>query len=89
MKKSLTFKSEAEEADYWYAHRREVEADLRKAKNTLTPAEIVAREQTRPVNIRMAVGDIERAKQLAIAKGIGYQTLIRMLLHESLAKENA
>jgi predicted DNA binding CopG/RHH family protein len=80
------FKSEKEEADWLYAHRKEIEAAFRKEKKTktLTVQEIIERERTKPISIRLAVGDIERAKQRARAQGIGYQTLIRMLVHESL-----
>jgi predicted DNA binding CopG/RHH family protein len=45
----------------------------------------VERERTKPISIRLATGDIERAKELARAKGIGYQTLLRMLVHEGLS----
>ena len=80
------FKSEKEEADWLYAHRKEIEAEFRKEKKTktLTVQQIIERERTKPISIRLAVGDIERAKQRARAQGIGYQTLIRMLVHESL-----
>ena len=80
------FKSEKEEADWLYAHRKEIEAEFRKEKKTrtLTVQEIIQRERTKPISIRLAVGDIERAKQRARAQGIGYQTLLRMLVHESL-----
>ena len=80
------FKSEKEEADWLYAHRKEIEAEFRKEKKTktLTVQEIIERERTKPISIRLAVGDIERAKQRARAQGIGYQTLLRMLVHESL-----
>jgi predicted DNA binding CopG/RHH family protein len=49
-------------------------------------ARSVEREATRAISIRLAVADIERAKALAKAKGIGYQTLIRMLVRESLER---
>jgi predicted DNA binding CopG/RHH family protein len=83
------FKSEKEEADWSYAHRREIERDLDKAAKkgqSLTVAEIIGRETTKLISIHLAIGDIERAKAQAKAKGIGYQTWIRMLLHESLEK---
>jgi len=44
--------------------------------------------ETKSVTIRLAVGDITRVKKLAETKGIGYQTLIRMLLHESLWRDS-
>jgi predicted DNA binding CopG/RHH family protein len=82
------FKSEKEEADWWYRNRRKVEVELSKVKgNGLTVAQIVEREtQTKAISIRLPIGDIERAKEQAKAKGIGYQTLIRMLVHDSLRK---
>ena len=80
------FKSEKEKADWLYAHRKEIEGKFRKEKKTktLTVQEVIEQERTKPISIRLAVGDIERAKQRARAQGIGYQTLIRMLVHESL-----
>jgi predicted DNA binding CopG/RHH family protein len=33
------------------------------------------------------MADIERARKLSAKKGLGYQTLIKMLLHESLERE--
>jgi predicted DNA binding CopG/RHH family protein len=40
--------------------------------------------QTRLVSIRLNAPDIVRAKRLAVAKGLPYQTLIKSLLHEAL-----
>jgi predicted DNA binding CopG/RHH family protein len=40
-----------------------------------------------PVTIRLASEDIATARQLADDKGIGYQTYIKLLLHEALQKE--
>ena len=39
---------------------------------------------TQAISIRLPVADIERAKVQAKAKGIGYQTLLRMLVHDVL-----
>jgi predicted DNA binding CopG/RHH family protein len=81
------FKTEKQEADWLYAHRRGIESEMRKEKRskTLTVAQIVEREQTKPISIRLSVADIERAKEQAKTKGIGYQTLIRMLIRDGLA----
>jgi hypothetical protein len=81
------FKSEKAEADWLYANRVRIEAAMAREKRTKgpSPAQIVAREaESKMISIRLAAGDIERAKELAASKGIGYQTLIRMLIHESL-----
>lgn len=85
------FKSEAEEADWWYANRKQVERELRaleksgKGKNSMQALE-EHRDQTQAISIRLSVADLELAKKQAAAKGIGYQTLMRMLLHEALDK---
>ena len=43
---------------------------------------------TKQVSIRLAVGDVELARRLARRKGVPkYQTYIKTLLHEALAKE--
>jgi predicted DNA binding CopG/RHH family protein len=82
------FKNEDEEADWLYAHRKQIERELRtleKSGKGLTVQEILAEQsKTQAISLRLPVADIERAKQRATAKGIGYQTLIRMLLHEAL-----
>lgn len=46
------------------------------------------RPRTRQVPIRIAENDLERAKALATRKGIGYQTLIKMALHEWLDQQD-
>src|SRR5215469_4552317 len=83
------FKNEREEADWLYAHRKEIEKEFFESKKvkSLTVRQIIERERTKPISIRLAIGDIERAKEQAKAKGIGYQTLIRMLVHDSLRQD--
>ena len=41
----------------------------------------------RPTSIRLRAEDIERARKLAARRGLGYQTYLKMLLHEALDKE--
>jgi predicted DNA binding CopG/RHH family protein len=41
----------------------------------------------RPTSIRLRPEDIERARKLAARRGLGYQTYLKMLLHEALDKE--
>ena len=43
--------------------------------------------ESKNITIRMPLRDIERARLLADRKGIGYQTLIKVLVHEGLARE--
>jgi predicted DNA binding CopG/RHH family protein len=86
------FKNESEEANWLYAHRKEIEAFKGKplrGKNgkLMTPAEIATAyiaKQTRPVTLRLATVDIERAKVQAEKAGLGYQTYLKSLIHQAL-----
>jgi predicted DNA binding CopG/RHH family protein len=89
-----SFRNEKDEAAWWERHRAEVEADLRHAmrqQKTLSLSDVLAQakrmKELLPVTIRLASDDIATARQLASGKGIGYQTYIKLLLHEALAKE--
>ena len=73
-------KSEAEEAQWWDAHMRDVETNLVEG--------IQERRESKNITIRVAVSDIERARALAAEKGIGYQTFMKMLLKEALDRES-
>jgi predicted DNA binding CopG/RHH family protein len=87
------FATEAEEANWWYENRRMVADEFRKAMREGTirrgTAERLVREarESRNITIRIPVEDIERARELAGKKGIGYQTYMKMLLHEALEHE--
>ncbi len=57
----------------------------RAAVNKEALAVLAARARSRQVTIRLTNAQIEDAKQQAAAKGLKYQTYIKMLLHEALA----
>jgi predicted DNA binding CopG/RHH family protein len=88
-----TFKTEAEEAKWWYENRDMVEREFMTAIRNGTVghgiAQRLAREvrESKNITIRMPVADIDRARDLARKKGIGYQTYMKMLLHEALNRE--
>ena len=89
------FESEADEARWWDDHRAMVEDNLlgSMAKGTAQrgTAKRLSR-QGRPsknITIRITLEDIDRARRLAGVKGVGYQTLMKMLLHEALGREEA
>jgi predicted DNA binding CopG/RHH family protein len=88
--KKPTFKTEAEEADWYDRNRAKIKwgKPLRdKTGKPLTPAEIAAAhlaKQTRPVTLRLAVADIELAKTQAEQKGLGYQTYLKSLIHQAV-----
>jgi predicted DNA binding CopG/RHH family protein len=88
------FHNEREEAAWWEKHRAAVEADLRAAmrqRKTISLHDVLAQARRKkdllPVTIRLASEDIATARQLADDKGIGYQTYIKLLLHDALQKE--
>jgi predicted DNA binding CopG/RHH family protein len=51
--------------------------------------ESLMKPPTQKVMLRIPAGDLERARRQAADKGIGYQTLMKMLLHEALSREEA
>ncbi len=86
---------EAEEAKWWDDHRRMAEQELIKAIRDGTAqrgaAQRLAKQSraSKNITIRMPVDDIERARRLADRKGLGYQTYMKMLLHEALNREES
>ncbi len=89
------FKNESEEADWWasragrkYLKRKSAQARARgvKFKGSALVAELNRRGSVQ-IAIRLPAADIARARKLAGRKGIGYQTLVKMLLHEGLERE--
>jgi predicted DNA binding CopG/RHH family protein len=74
------FRSEAEEAEWWDSHQ-DLVADLllKHGRRAAIPS--------KSITVRIPVTDIDKARQLAEAKGIGYQTLIKVLLHDALKRE--
>ena len=84
------FMSEEEDAKWHQGNRRALEgaAERRIMENsTLTLQQAAIRAKTRPVTLRMAASDIDTARAIAAQKGIGYQTYVKMLLHEALRRE--
>lgn len=89
-----TFTNEAEEARWWAEHQDDAEdffgkptqaqidkvtAQLSRLKRNKTPSEAIS--------LRLPIDDLTQAKDLAERKGIGYQTLLKMLIHEGLQRE--
>jgi predicted DNA binding CopG/RHH family protein len=86
------FKSEAEEAEWWYKNRARLDKDLLAAAkkgelkrlDTATLQARLAASKTRVVSIRLPENDIGLARQQAAQKGLPYQTYIKSLLHQAL-----
>ena len=97
-KKSLQmpiFKSESEEADWWasragraYVKQRSAEAQSKglKASGSSLVAKL-NKKRTEQIAIRLPEADLAQARKIAERKGIGYQTLLKMLVREGLARE--
>ena len=89
------FATEAEEAKWWDDHMDVVQANfLEGLENGTLKTGAMKRltseaRQSKNIIIRMPLNDIERARLLAERKGIGYQTYIKILLHEALEKEES
>ncbi len=86
------FKTEAEEAQWWFDNRRKVEDALMDAMDSGTIGRGAARRLTseartsRNVTIRMAEADLDLARKQAEEKGLPYQTYIKSILHEALVE---
>jgi predicted DNA binding CopG/RHH family protein len=83
------FKSEAEEAKWWFDHQDEVLGDFERASQNGTLVRgAAARVSALPTTtIRLDPADIELARQQAEKKGLKYQTYLKMVIHEALLKE--
>jgi predicted DNA binding CopG/RHH family protein len=98
LKKSIQmpkFKNESDEADWWasregrdYVERRSAEAKSKGSKTAGSRLVArIAKKNSIQIAIRLPEGDLKQARKIATRKGIGYQTLIKMLVHEGLQRE--
>ena len=99
MKKSVQmpkFKTASEEANWWssregrdYVKRRSAEAQSKGTKTSGSRLVAkIAKKNSIQIAIRLPEVDLKRARKIATRKGIGYQTLIKMLVHEGLQRES-
>ncbi|MGA7234984.1 MAG: hypothetical protein WBY44_04860 [Bryobacteraceae bacterium] len=89
------FVNASEEADWW-ASREGREFVKQKAaaagKKGVSPrgSRLVGQVKTAAsvqIALRLPGPDLAKARELAAQKGIGYQTLLKMLVHEGLRRE--
>ena len=86
------FKTEAEEAAWWFKNRAEldrrfgeaVKSGKAKRLDAANLASILSTSKARVVSIRLPEDDIQLARQQAARKGLPYQTYIKSLLHQAL-----
>ncbi|MGD0125589.1 MAG: CopG family antitoxin [Terriglobia bacterium] len=89
------FKSESEEADWWASpagrtYVKQRPAGTRSKGSKASGSSLVAKlseKRSVQIAIRLPRADLERAREVADRRGIGYQTLLKMLVHQGLARE--
>jgi uncharacterized DUF497 family protein len=89
------FRSKSEEADWWasqsgrdFVKRKSAEARAKGSKIGGAPlVDKLNKKHSIQIAIRLPQADIEQARKIAGRKGIGYQTLLKMLVHEGLERE--
>lgn len=84
--KSQSFKSEAEEAQWWEDNQDALAQEFENAAaaGTLGRGTAARRGNTPTTSIRLDPADIAKARIQAERRGIRYQTYLKMLIHEAL-----
>ena len=89
------FRSESEEADWWaspagraYVKQKSAGAQVKgtKAKGSSLVA-MLNKKSSVQIAIRLPEADLAQARKITERKGIGYQTLLKMLVREGLVRE--
>lgn len=80
------FKSEDEEATWWASTDGRKFLKRQKKKGSTLVAGL-SRTGTVQIALRLPTPDVAKARAIAGRKGIGYQTLLKMLVHEGLRRE--
>jgi hypothetical protein len=89
------FASESEEADWWaspagraYVKKKSTEAQARgtKVRGSALLSKIGTKSSVQ-IALRLPQADLDQARKIAEKKGLGYQTLLKMLVHEGLTRE--
>ena len=89
------FKNESGEADWWAsptgrAHVKQRSAEAQSKGTKAGGSGLVARlnkKKSVQIAIRLPETDLAQARKIAGRKGIGYQTLLKMLVREGLGRE--
>lgn len=90
------FKTERAEAEWWaskagrsYVKRKSRALHANGARSAGSPlvAQLSRKAKSTQIAIRLPEADIAQARKIAERKGVGYQTLLKMLVHEGLRRE--
>jgi hypothetical protein len=85
------FTNEDEEAKWWASAAGRAFLKRQGAPNNRIGSQLVGKlNQTSTIQIalRLPGPDLARAREIAERKGLGYQTLLKMLVHEGLRRES-
>ena len=85
------FNREAEEANWWASEEgreflKRQALPLKRQKGSRLVAKL-GRERSVQIALRVPRPDLEKAREIADRKGIGHQTLLKMIVHEGLQRE--
>jgi predicted DNA binding CopG/RHH family protein len=93
MVKPPKFINEDEEAVWWassegraFAKQQSASGSARTKKGSPLVAKLRHASSVQ-IALRLPAPDVEKAREIAERKGIGYQTLLKMLVHEGLRRE--
>ena len=85
------FADEIAEADWWASEEgraflKQQPPSVKKQKGSLLVAKLSSAASVQ-IALRLPGPDLAKAREIADRKGIGYQTLLKMLVHEGLQRE--
>jgi hypothetical protein len=89
------FKSESDEADWWVSEEgrsfiKEKSAGPASKKRAPKGSQLVGKLNKAgsvQIALRLPEADLAEARRIAMRKGTGYQTLLKMMVHEGLRRE--
>lgn len=89
--KNKTFANEAEEAAWWESQEAALADEFEKAtaEGKVGFGTVAKRAALPTTTIRLAPEDIALARKQAAARGLRYQTYLKMIIHETLNKVEA
>ena len=87
--KTKTFANDEEEAVWWKSHEDDLLHEFRKAESEgrLGISTAVRRAALKTTTIRLDPDDVAKARIQAEARGLRYQTYLKMLIHEAVVAE--
>ena len=94
MTKTPRFKNEDEEARWWTSAagrdflKQQAAAGVPKKSKESPLVTKLNRAGSVQIALRLPAPDLAKAREIAGRKGIGYQTLLKMLVHEGLRRES-